>query len=122
MFLDGLYYYAYNEVAFITLNQVSPVTHSIANTIKRVCIILATVLVFGNKLTPLGATGSAIAVNSTFFSCTLHDWHSSYLCNDEYSGASKALAKKPQMYSHATNVCGERSNDKCERESQSAAV
>ena len=22
MFLDGLYYYAYNEVAFITLNQV----------------------------------------------------------------------------------------------------
>jgi len=66
MFLDGLYYYAYNEVAFITLNQVSPVTHSIANTIKRVCIILATVLVFGNKLTPLGATGSAIAVAGTF--------------------------------------------------------
>ena len=54
------------QVAFITLNKVAPVTHSIANTIKRVCIILATVLVFGNKLTPIGAAGSAIAVAGTF--------------------------------------------------------
>merc|ERR1719310_324047 len=66
MTLDGFYYYAYNEVAFIALNQVSPITHSIANTIKRVCIILATVLVFGNKLTPLGAIGSSLAVAGTF--------------------------------------------------------
>eukprot|EP00325_Prymnesiales_sp_UTEX-LB-985_P009839 CAMPEP_0174698900 /NCGR_PEP_ID=MMETSP1094-20130205/4352_1 /TAXON_ID=156173 /ORGANISM="Chrysochromulina brevifilum, Strain UTEX LB 985" /LENGTH=393 /DNA_ID=CAMNT_0015896143 /DNA_START=17 /DNA_END=1198 /DNA_ORIENTATION=- len=66
MALDGFYYYAYNEVAFITLNQVAPVTHSIANTFKRVAIILATVLVFGNKLSPLGAAGSAIAVAGTF--------------------------------------------------------
>merc|ERR1712146_103324 len=68
MTLDGFYYYAYNEVAFVTLNQVSPITHSIANTIKRVCIILATVLVFGNKLTTLGAIGSSLAVAGT--SCT----------------------------------------------------
>merc|ERR1719231_882345 len=67
MALDGFYYYTYNEVAFITLNRISPITHSIANTIKRVCIILATVLVFGNKLTPLGAVGSALAVGGTFF-------------------------------------------------------
>lgn len=53
------------QVAFITLNQVAPVTHSIANTFKRVAIILATVLVFGNKLTTLGAIGSAIAVAGT---------------------------------------------------------
>jgi len=65
MALDGFYYYAYNEVAFITLNQVAPVTHSIANTFKRVAIILATVLVFGNKLTTLGAIGSSIAVAGT---------------------------------------------------------
>ena len=67
MALDGFYYYAYNEVAFITLNQVAPVTHSIANTFKRVAIILATVLVFGNKLSTLGAIGSSIAVLGTFF-------------------------------------------------------
>jgi len=66
MALDGFYYYTYNEVAFITLNKISPITHSIANTIKRVCIILATVIVFGNKLTPLGAIGSSLAVGGTF--------------------------------------------------------
>ena len=66
MALDGFYYYAYNEVAFITLNQVAPVTHSIANTFKRVAIILATVFVFKTKMTPLGAFGSAIAVLGTF--------------------------------------------------------
>ena len=66
MMLDGFYYYSYNEVAFIALSKVTPVTHSIANTIKRVCIILATVVVFGNKLTPLGALGSALAVAGTF--------------------------------------------------------
>jgi len=65
MLLDGFYYYAYNEVAFFTLNQVAPVTHSIANTFKRVAIILATVVVFGNKLTTLGAIGSTIAVLGT---------------------------------------------------------
>lgn len=29
LFLDGLYYYAYNEVAFFTLAQVNPITHAI---------------------------------------------------------------------------------------------
>merc|ERR1719217_1018576 len=66
MTLDGLYYYLYNEVAFITLNQVSPITHSIANTIKRVCIIVCTMLVFGNKMTTQGAIGSTIAIAGTF--------------------------------------------------------
>jgi len=65
MALDGFYYYAYNEVAFFTLNQVAPITHSIANTFKRVAIILATVFVFGNKLTTLGWIGSSIAIFGT---------------------------------------------------------
>jgi len=67
MALDGLYYYLYNEVAFITLNQVSPITHSIANTVKRVCIIVATMLVFGNKMSMQGKIGSTIAIAGTFF-------------------------------------------------------
>ena len=63
--LCGLSHYTYNECAFLALSSVSPVTHAVANTIKRVCIILATVLVFGNKLTTLGAIGSATAVAGT---------------------------------------------------------
>mmetsp|Transcript_58154 Transcript_58154/g.161061 ORF Transcript_58154/g.161061 Transcript_58154/m.161061 type:complete len:153 (-) Transcript_58154:329-787(-) len=63
--LSGVYYYLYNEVAFLALNAVAPVTHAVGNTIKRVVIILASVVVFGNQLTPLGAAGSAIAIFGT---------------------------------------------------------
>lgn len=62
LFLDGLYYYAYNEVAFFTLSQVNPITHAIGNTIKRVAIIATTVLVFGNPVSNLSLIGSTIAI------------------------------------------------------------
>ena len=58
----GLYFYTYNEVAMLALNNVHPVTHAVANTIKRVVILLACVLVFRTPMTPLCATGSAIAI------------------------------------------------------------
>ena len=60
--LSGVFYYLYNEVAFLALSEVAPVTHAVGNTIKRVVIIFASVVVFKNPLTGLGALGSAIAV------------------------------------------------------------
>lgn len=60
--LSALFYYSYNEVAFLALDNVAPVTHALGNTIKRVVIIITSVLVFGNKLTSQGALGSAIAI------------------------------------------------------------
>jgi len=59
---SGLNYYLYNEMAFLCLGKVSPVTHAVGNTIKRVVIILASVLAFGTKLTPNGIMGSSIAI------------------------------------------------------------
>jgi len=44
---------------------VAPVTHAVGNTIKRVVIILASVIVFRNPLTPLGALGSIVAILGT---------------------------------------------------------
>lgn len=63
--LSGAFYYLYNEVAFLALDNVAPVTHAVGNTIKRVVIILASVIVFRNPLSPLGAAGSAIAIFGT---------------------------------------------------------
>jgi len=63
--LSGLFYYFYNEVAFLALSEVAPVTHAVGNTIKRVVIILASVIVFKNPLTPLGALGSIVAILGT---------------------------------------------------------
>jgi solute carrier family 35 protein E1 len=61
--LGGLFYYFYNEVAFICLNNVAPVTHALGNTLKRVVIILTTVFVFGNPMTTNSIIGSALAIS-----------------------------------------------------------
>lgn len=60
--MSGMFYYLYNEVAFLALDNVAPVTHAIGNTIKRVVIILTSVLVFGTKMTSQGILGSAVAI------------------------------------------------------------
>ena len=62
----GAYFYLYNEVAMLALNNVHPVTHAVANTIKRVVILLACLIVFRNPLTPLCAIGSAIAIGGSY--------------------------------------------------------
>jgi len=53
---------AADEVAFLALSEVAPVTHAVTNTVKRVVIILASVIVFKNPVTPLGIAGSAMAI------------------------------------------------------------
>jgi len=61
---SGLSFYLYNEVSFYTLDAVSsPVTHAVGNTIKRVILILFSVVRFGTPMTTQSAVGSAIAVS-----------------------------------------------------------
>lgn len=60
--VSGFLYYLYNEVAFLALSEVAPVTHAVTNTVKRVVIILASVLVFRNPVTKLGMLGSGVAI------------------------------------------------------------
>lgn len=63
--LSGLSFYFYNEASFLALEQLSPVTHSVANTLKRVVIIVASCIVFKNPMSLLGGIGSGIAVLGT---------------------------------------------------------
>jgi solute carrier family 35 protein E1 len=62
----ALFYYTYNEVAFLCLDNVSPVSHAIGNTLKRVFIISSSILVFGNRMTPQGILGSVLAIGGVF--------------------------------------------------------
>jgi len=41
---------------------VAPVTHAVTNTVKRVVIILASILVFRTPITLLGSIGSGLAI------------------------------------------------------------
>ena len=63
--LSGAYYYLYNEVAFLALGRVNPVTHAVGNTIKRVVIIIASVIAFKTPISTLGVIGSSIAIAGT---------------------------------------------------------
>ena len=65
-FLASLCYYLYNEVSFLCLDNVSPVSHALGNTLKRVFIIVSSMLVFGNRMTLRGAFGSVLAVGGVF--------------------------------------------------------
>ena len=63
--LAGAFYYLYNEVAFLALGRVNPVTHAVGNTIKRVVIIVASVIAFKTPISTLGVIGSTIAIFGT---------------------------------------------------------
>jgi len=63
--LGGATYYAYNEVAFLALGKVNPVTHAVGNTIKRVVIIVASVIAFKTPMSTGSIIGSSIAIFGT---------------------------------------------------------
>lgn len=60
--LSGLYLHLCNEVMFLALSAVHPITLEVGNTMKRVFVILASVIVFGNVVTTQVAVGSGIGI------------------------------------------------------------
>uniref|UniRef100_A0A803LKL7 EF-hand domain-containing protein n=2 Tax=Chenopodium quinoa TaxID=63459 RepID=A0A803LKL7_CHEQI len=64
--IAGVFYHLYNQSSYQALDEISPLTFSVGNTMKRVVVIVATVLVFRNPVRPLNALGSAIAIFGTF--------------------------------------------------------
>lgn len=63
---SGLSFYLYNEVAMYTLDAVHPITHAVGNTIKRVILILFSVIRFGTPMTQQSIIGSSIAIVGVF--------------------------------------------------------
>jgi len=76
VFISGLGFYLYNEVAFLALNEVHPITHAVGNTVKRVVIIATSIIVFDSHLTLLGSIGCTIAVLGTMiYSLAKHHYN-----------------------------------------------
>jgi solute carrier family 35 protein E1 len=63
---SGVFYYTYNEVAFITLANIHAVTHAIANTFKRIVLIIATAIFFSEGFSKEKVIGSTIAILGVF--------------------------------------------------------
>ncbi|PKA45989.1 Xylulose 5-phosphate/phosphate translocator, chloroplastic [Apostasia shenzhenica] len=64
--LSGVFYHLYNQSSYQALDEISPLTFSVGNTMKRVVVIVASVIAFRNPIRPLNALGSAIAIFGTF--------------------------------------------------------
>ena len=65
--VGGLFYHLYNQSSYMVLDTgVTPVTFSVANAVKRVAIVLATVAFFRNPVSPLNWIGSGMALAGTY--------------------------------------------------------
>ncbi|XP_004486439.1 xylulose 5-phosphate/phosphate translocator, chloroplastic-like [Cicer arietinum] len=64
--VSGVFYHLYNQSSYQALDEISPLSFSVGNTMKRVVVIVSSVLVFRNPVRPLNGLGSAIAILGTF--------------------------------------------------------
>merc|ERR1719148_385350 len=63
---SGLWFYGYNELATMTLKKTNAVTQSVANTAKRVIVIVGVALVLGESLDPMKLLGCGIGIGGVF--------------------------------------------------------
>jgi len=66
LIMSGVYFYGYNELATMTLKKTNAVTQSVANTAKRVIVIVGVALVLGESLAPMKLIGCGIGIGGVF--------------------------------------------------------
>ncbi|KAJ1261942.1 hypothetical protein BS78_09G067600 [Paspalum vaginatum] len=64
--LAGTCFHFYQQVSYSLLARVSPVTHSVANSLKRVVVIVSSVLFFKTPISPINALGTGLALAGVF--------------------------------------------------------
>lgn len=62
----GICFHAYQQLSYMILSRVAPVTHSIANSVKRVVVIAASVIAFSHPLSTQNAVGTGVALFGVF--------------------------------------------------------
>mmetsp|Transcript_23095 Transcript_23095/g.59334 ORF Transcript_23095/g.59334 Transcript_23095/m.59334 type:complete len:338 (-) Transcript_23095:55-1068(-) len=66
IFMSGLTFYGYNELSTMTIKHTGAVTQSVANTAKRVIVIVGVAIALGKPLTFEEKVGSAISISGVF--------------------------------------------------------
>ncbi|CAL9192049.1 unnamed protein product [Musa hybrid cultivar] len=64
--LAALCFHAYQQVSYMILARVSPVTHSVGNCVKRVVVIVTSVLFFRTPVSPINSLGTGVALTGVF--------------------------------------------------------
>jgi len=90
---SGLFHYLNNEVMYLALSNVHPVTLAVGNTMKRVFIMVASVIVFQNPVSVQAGIGSGIGISGVL----LYSLTKQYYENIERKeAAAAAVSKKGQ--------------------------
>ncbi|XP_031500303.1 glucose-6-phosphate/phosphate translocator 2, chloroplastic-like [Nymphaea colorata] len=63
---QSVFYHLYNQVSYMSLDEISPLTFSIGNTMKRISVIVSSIIIFHTPVQPINALGAAIAIFGTF--------------------------------------------------------
>ncbi|GMH01273.1 hypothetical protein Nepgr_003112 [Nepenthes gracilis] len=64
--LAALCFHAYQQISYMILQRVSPVTHSVGNCVKRVAVIVSSVIFFQTPVSPVNSLGTAVALAGVF--------------------------------------------------------
>ena len=64
--IAGACFHMYQQISYMILTRVSPVTHSVGNCVKRVVVISFSVLFFKNAVSPVNAVGTAAALGGVY--------------------------------------------------------
>lgn len=63
---QSVFYHLYNQVSYMSLDQITPLTFSVGNTMKRISVIVASIIIFHTPIRPVNGLGAAIAILGTF--------------------------------------------------------
>ncbi|KAL0461696.1 UNVERIFIED_CONTAM: Phosphoenolpyruvate/phosphate translocator 2, chloroplastic [Sesamum latifolium] len=66
LILSGLCFHTYQQVSYMILQMVSPVTHAVGNSVKRVVVIVSSVIFFQIPVSPINTVGTALALAGVF--------------------------------------------------------
>ncbi|XP_050223803.1 phosphoenolpyruvate/phosphate translocator 2, chloroplastic-like isoform X3 [Mercurialis annua] len=64
--LAGFCFHSYQQVSYMILQMVNPVTHAVGNCVKRVVVIISSVIFFQTPISPMNSLGTAVALAGVF--------------------------------------------------------
>ena len=94
LIVSGLTFYVYNELATMTIKPCGPVTASVANTAKRVIVMVYMSMVTGKALTEEQQIGSAVAIGFVLVYSVIDDLLKSMKKKEEKEAVTEAKKKK----------------------------
>ena len=90
---NGVFHFLQNIMAFVLLSLVSPVTYSVASLVKRIFVIVVSIVWFGNSTTPIQAVG----IGLTFLGLYLYDRTSDASRGDRRAKLGRLKSAEPLL-------------------------